>query len=107
LGLKTGSSGLVIWVLKSPQWFLGSGLKIKQTSVYRLRHKTDVGRSAWDTRRDLVAGFAWKQVWQGFPSLACTWHHQGGCVQVKLKTDGSMRRAASDPVTPSLLFLMY
>jgi hypothetical protein len=63
LGLKTGSSGLVIWVLKSPRRFLGSGLKIKQTSVYRLRHKTDVGRSAWDTHRDLVTDFAWKQVW--------------------------------------------
>jgi hypothetical protein len=25
---------------------------------------------AWDTRRDLVACFMWKQVWLGFPSLA-------------------------------------
>jgi hypothetical protein len=29
LGLKTDSSGLVIWVSKSPQQFLGLGLKIK------------------------------------------------------------------------------
>jgi hypothetical protein len=41
LGLKTDSSGLVIWVSKSPRWFLSLGLKTKQTSVYRLRHKTD------------------------------------------------------------------
>jgi hypothetical protein len=41
LGLKTGSSGLVIWVSKSPRRFLGLGLKTKQASVCRLRHKTD------------------------------------------------------------------
>jgi hypothetical protein len=29
LGLKTGSSGLVIWASKSPQWFLSLGLKTK------------------------------------------------------------------------------
>jgi hypothetical protein len=49
LGLKTGSSGLVIWALKSPRQFLSLGLKIKQASVCRLRHKTDRGRSARDT----------------------------------------------------------
>jgi hypothetical protein len=27
LGLKTGSSGLVIWASKSARWFLGLGLK--------------------------------------------------------------------------------
>jgi hypothetical protein len=59
LSLKTGSSGLVIWALKSPRQFLGLGLK------------TDGGRSAWDTCQDLVACFTWKQVWLGFPSLAC------------------------------------
>jgi hypothetical protein len=47
LGLKTDSSGWVIWALKSPRRFLGLGLKTKQTSVYRLRHKTDGGRTAW------------------------------------------------------------
>jgi hypothetical protein len=46
LGLKTGSSGLVIWASKSPQRFLGLGLKTKWASVYRLCHKTDGGRSA-------------------------------------------------------------
>jgi hypothetical protein len=70
LGLKIGSSGLVIWASKSSRHFLGLGLKTKQASVCRLRHKTDGGRSAWDTRRDLAACFAWKQVWLGFPSLA-------------------------------------
>jgi hypothetical protein len=70
LALKTGSSGLVIWASKSLRRFLGLGLKIKWVSVYQLRHKTDEGRSARDTRRDLAACFAWKQVWLGFSSLA-------------------------------------
>jgi hypothetical protein len=43
LGLKTGSSDLVIWASKSPQWFLGLCLKTKQSSVCRLRHKTNEG----------------------------------------------------------------
>jgi hypothetical protein len=62
-GLKTGSSGLVIWASKSPRRFLGLGLKTRQASVCRLRHKIDGGRSARDTRRDLPACFAWKEVW--------------------------------------------
>jgi hypothetical protein len=70
LGLKTGSSGLVIWASKSPQWFLGLGLKTKWASACRLRHKTDGGSSARATRRDLAACLASKQVWLGFPSLA-------------------------------------
>jgi hypothetical protein len=70
LGLKTGSFGLVIWTSKSPRRFLGLCLKIKLASVCRLCHKTDGGRSARDTRQDLVTCFAWKQVWLGFPSLA-------------------------------------
>jgi hypothetical protein len=55
LGLKTSSSGLVIWASKSPRWFLGLGLKTMQASVCGLRHKTDGGRSVRDTRRDLAA----------------------------------------------------
>jgi hypothetical protein len=70
LDLKTDSSGLVIWVSKSPRRFLGLGLKTKWASVYRLRHKIDGGRSARDKRRDLAAYLASKQVWLGFPSLA-------------------------------------
>jgi hypothetical protein len=57
LGIKIGSSGLVIWASKSPRWFLGLGLKIKQTSVCRLRHKIDGVRSAWVTHQDLAACF--------------------------------------------------
>jgi hypothetical protein len=70
LALKTGSYGLVIWASKSPQQFLGLGLKIKQVLVCRLRHKMDGGRLAWDMCRDLAACFTWKQVWLGFPTLA-------------------------------------
>jgi hypothetical protein len=70
LGLKIGSSDLVIWVSKSPRWFLVLCLKTKQTSICRLRHKTDGGREVRDTHRDLVACFTWKQVWLEFPSLA-------------------------------------
>jgi hypothetical protein len=62
LGLKTGSSGLVIWVSKSPRQFLDLGLKTKRALIYQLHHKTDGGRSVWDTRRDLAACFTWKQV---------------------------------------------
>jgi hypothetical protein len=50
LGLKTDSSGLVIWALKSPRRFLGLCLKTKQASICRLLHKTDGERSAWDKR---------------------------------------------------------
>jgi hypothetical protein len=50
LGLKTGSSGLVIWASKSPRRFFGLGLKTKQALVCRLRHKINGGRSARDTR---------------------------------------------------------
>jgi hypothetical protein len=62
LGIKTGSSGLVIWASKSPRRFLGLGLKTKWASVCRLRHKTDGGSSARATRRDLAACLASKQV---------------------------------------------
>jgi hypothetical protein len=60
LGLKIDSSGLMICVSKSPRRFLGLDLKIKQALICRLRHKTNVGRSAWDTHRDLAACLAWK-----------------------------------------------
>jgi hypothetical protein len=70
LGLKTGSCGLVIWASKSPRWFLGLGLKIKQVLGCRLRQKNDKGRMARDTRRDLAACFTWKKVALGFLSQA-------------------------------------
>jgi hypothetical protein len=62
LDLKTGSYGLVIWGSKSLRRFLGLGLKTKWASVYRLRLKTGGVRSARDTRRDLAAYLASKQV---------------------------------------------
>jgi hypothetical protein len=70
LGLKTGSSGLVIYASKSPRQFLGLDLKTKHALICRLRHKINGGRSARDTRRDLVTSLAWKQVGLGFSSLA-------------------------------------
>jgi hypothetical protein len=70
LGLKTGRSSLMIWTSKSPRRFFCLGLKIKWTSVCRLHHKTDGGRSARDTHQDLAACLAWKQVWLGFLNLA-------------------------------------
>jgi hypothetical protein len=70
LGLKTDNSGLMIWASKSPRRFLDLGLKTKQASVCRLRHKTDGGRSARDTCQDLAVCLEWKQFWLGFPSLA-------------------------------------
>jgi hypothetical protein len=50
LDLKTSSYSLVIWVLKSPQQFLGLGLKTKQATVCRLRYKTHGRATAWNTR---------------------------------------------------------
>jgi hypothetical protein len=56
-GHQTSRCGLVICASKSSQRFLTLDLKTKQTSVYRLCHKTDGGRTAWDTHRDLAACF--------------------------------------------------
>jgi hypothetical protein len=70
---------------------------------------------ARDMRRDLAVCFTWKHIRLGFPSLPqnwqrhdggwCTWHHHGCYVDVKLKTDGLMRWAASDSATHVLPFL--
>jgi hypothetical protein len=70
LGLKTGSSGVVIWASKSPRRFLVLSFKTKQASVCQLCHKINGGRLARDTHRDLAACFTWKQIWLGFPSMA-------------------------------------
>jgi hypothetical protein len=69
------ASKLAVGLLVEPQnqgggGFLSLALKTKWASVCRLRHKTDGGRSAWDTHRDLATCFTWKQVWLGFLSLA-------------------------------------
>jgi hypothetical protein len=58
LDLKIDRSSLVIWASKSSRRFLGFGLKTKRASVYRLCHKTNGGRSARDTYRDLAVCFA-------------------------------------------------
>jgi hypothetical protein len=50
LSVKTGSSGLVIYASKSSRRFLGLDIKTKQTSVCRLCHTTDGGRSTRDMR---------------------------------------------------------
>jgi hypothetical protein len=111
LGLKTDSSVLVIWASKSPRRFFGLGLKTKWASVCRLRHKTDGGRSARDTRRDQAACFTWKPVWPEYWRRRgggwCMCHDRGGCIRSKLKTDRSMRCVASDAATLPLPFLMY
>jgi hypothetical protein len=70
LGIKIDSSDLVICASKSPRRFFGLSLKTKQVSVCLLHHKTDRGRLARDTHRDLAAYLVWKQVWVGFSSLA-------------------------------------
>jgi hypothetical protein len=59
---KSEATVLVILASKSPRRFLGLDLKIKQVTVYWLRHKTDGRATAWDTRQDLAACFTWKQV---------------------------------------------
>jgi hypothetical protein len=78
LASKPVATGYPVWAAKpsAPVWwselrrFLNFGLKIKQTSAYRLHHKTDEWSTARDTCRDLTSCFVWKQVTLGFPSLA-------------------------------------
>jgi hypothetical protein len=110
MGLKTDSYGLVIWASKSPQRFFGLGLKTKWATVCRLHHKTNRRmKTVWDAHQDLAACFAWKLVGLGFPSLASRLveaQHES-CIKLKLKMNGSMRWAASDPSTPTLPFLLY
>jgi hypothetical protein len=73
LDLKTDSYGLVIYASKSPRRFLVLGLKIKQSTVYRLRHKTvERIKTVRGTHRDLMAYYGWNQVGLGFPSLPQT-----------------------------------
>jgi hypothetical protein len=63
LGLKIGSSSLVIWASKSPRRFLGLDLGLLVASQNRR------SRSARATHQDLAVCLAWKQVWLGFSSL--------------------------------------
>jgi hypothetical protein len=70
LGLKTCSSGLMIWASKSPRRFLGLGPQNQAGHGLSVAPKTDGGRMAQDMHQDLAACFTWKQVTLGFPSLA-------------------------------------
>jgi hypothetical protein len=73
-------------------------------------------KTVLDTRRDLSACFAWKQVGLEFSSLAsrlveaqrgwCMWHHHEDRVKVKSKMGGSMQWAALDSSAPTLLFFI-
>jgi hypothetical protein len=70
LDLKIGSYSLVIWVSKSPRWFLVLDLKTKRDTVCRLRQKIDgMIETAHRMRRDLAGCFGWKQIGLGFFSL--------------------------------------
>jgi hypothetical protein len=60
----------LVWHQNHGWRFLGFSLKTKQTSVCRLHQKIDGGRTTQDTRRDLVACFAWKQVTIEFLKLS-------------------------------------
>jgi hypothetical protein len=60
----------LVWPQNQGWRFLGLSLKTMRASVCRLNHKTDGGRMARDTHRDLAASFTWKQVVLGFFNLA-------------------------------------
>jgi hypothetical protein len=103
LGLKTSSYCLVIWTSKLPWRFLSLGIKTKQATVYRLCHKINGKmKMAQSTRRDLAACFIVK-VRRGW----YMWQHHRGCIELKLKTDGSIRRAVLDLSTLTLSFSVY
>jgi hypothetical protein len=53
--MEIRSTGFLVEPQNQGRWFPVLDLKIKLTTVYRLRHKTDGGRSVWDMCRDLVA----------------------------------------------------
>jgi hypothetical protein len=68
------ASKSVMGFLVEPQNHGGGGfpglvLKTKRAMVCRLRYKIDRRVMRWDTRRDLVACFTWKQVRLEFSSL--------------------------------------
>jgi hypothetical protein len=64
--LRFGDLGLKITAMVS--WFGPQNQVGFDLSVVPQNRREDV--TAWDTHRDLVACFAWKQVWLGFPSVA-------------------------------------
>jgi hypothetical protein len=104
--------------LKITATVFGLDLKTKPATICQLCHKID-GRmeTVWDARRDLAAWFIWKQIRLRFSSLTsrlveawrrwCMWHHHGGRVEFKLKTNMSIWWTASDPATLILSFSLY
>jgi hypothetical protein len=75
LAIKTDSFGLVICASKSPQRFLGLGLKTKQTSVCWLHYK--------NRQREVDAGHA-----SGSSGLLCVEASWDRVFQSGLKTGG-------------------
>jgi hypothetical protein len=73
LGLKTGSSGLMIWVSKSPRQFLGLCLKTKWASVCRPQNQ----------QREVGAGHTSRSSGLFYVEASLTSVFQSG-----LKTDG-------------------
>jgi hypothetical protein len=100
LSLKTDSYGLVICASKSPRGFLGLGLKTKQASVFWFASKPTGGcdglRHASRSSGLLHVKVSLTRVFQFASKLVearrwvCMWQHRRGCIEDKLKTDGSM-----------------
>jgi hypothetical protein len=59
-----------------------------------------------ETSQTLISQFGLKD-WRRHDDEWYTWYHRGGCVEDKLKTNGSMRQLVSNPATLTLLFLLY
>jgi hypothetical protein len=105
----------VNWASKSPQQFLGLGLKTKWAMVVpqnQQEDEDDVGHASrsngllhLEASQARVPNLASRllEAWHGW----CTWHHHGGRVQMKLKMDRSMQLVASDSSMPSLPFSLY
>jgi hypothetical protein len=71
------------------------------------RGEVDVGHTSRSSGLFRVEASLTRVSQSGLKTSGGTWHNHGGCVGCKLKTNGSMRWAASDPATLPLLFSMY
>jgi hypothetical protein len=95
MSLKIGNYSLVIWASKLPQWFPGLGYDL---SVVPQNPRQDEDSAEHASRSSVLLHLEASQA--RFPSLAsrlaeprhrrCMWHHRGGRVEMKLKTDESM-----------------
>jgi hypothetical protein len=111
--LRFGNLGIKITVMVSwfvPQNQVGYGLSV--TPKNRQEDEDGVGHALRSSgllhlkaSRARVSQFGLKT--GGGVARWCTWHHRGGCVELKLKTDGLMRWSALDPSTLTLSFSMY